>query len=94
MSTLPRDTKPGDPLTVRELQVLELVAAGRGNAGTGRDLYMAEDTVKTHLKVIFAKLGARDRSHAVARAFQHGYLWIGHDQQVHAGWPRTYRPVA
>lgn len=62
------------PLTERELQVLRGMADGRSNAEIGRDLYVSEDTVKTHARRLFRKLGARDRAHAVAVGFRNGVL--------------------
>src|SRR6266487_4572377 len=49
-------------LTERELQVLRGMADGKSNAEIGRDLYVSEDTVKTHARRLFRKLGARDRA--------------------------------
>jgi DNA-binding NarL/FixJ family response regulator len=61
-------------LTGRELQVLKGMADGKSNAEIGRDLYVSEDTVKTHARRLFRKLGARDRAHAVASAFRAGLV--------------------
>lgn len=61
-------------LTERELQVLHGMADGKSNAEIGRDLYVSEDTVKTHARRLFRKLGARDRAHAVASGFRAGLL--------------------
>lgn len=54
------------PLTLRELHVLQGMADGRTNLEIGAGLYISEDTVKTHARRMFKKLGARDRAHAVA----------------------------
>jgi len=54
------------PLTDRELQVLHGMSAGHSNGEIGRELFLSEDTVKTHARRLFGKLGARDRAHAVA----------------------------
>ena len=43
-------------------------------AEIGRDLFVSEDTVKTHARRLFRKLGARDRAHAVASAFRAGLV--------------------
>jgi DNA-binding NarL/FixJ family response regulator len=62
------------PLSQRELQVLELVAAGRNNREAAAALFISEATVKTHLLNIYAKLGVSDRAAAVAEAFHRGLL--------------------
>jgi DNA-binding NarL/FixJ family response regulator len=61
-------------LTERELQVLRAMADGKSNAEIGRELYVSEDTVKTHARRLFRKLGARDRAHAVASGFRAGLV--------------------
>ncbi|SNT31053.1 DNA-binding response regulator, NarL/FixJ family, contains REC and HTH domains [Asanoa hainanensis] len=62
------------PLSQRELQVLELVAAGKNNREAAATLFISEATVKTHLLNIYAKLGVGDRAAAVAEAFHRGLL--------------------
>jgi DNA-binding NarL/FixJ family response regulator len=61
-------------LTERELQVLRGMADGKSNAEIGRELFVSEDTVKTHARRLFRKLGARDRAHAVAAGFRSGLV--------------------
>lgn len=61
-------------LSDREAEVLTRVSYGRSNTEIGRDLYISTMTVKSHLARIFAKLGARDRAHAVAIAFRKGMI--------------------
>ena len=61
-------------VTAREIQVLESVAAGQHNREIGERLFITEETVKVHLKHIMAKLGARDRTHAVAIANRRGVV--------------------
>jgi len=63
-----------DLLTPRELEVLQLVAAGNTNRDTAAHLFISEATVKTHLINIYAKLGVPDRASAVAEAFRRGLL--------------------
>ena len=63
-----------DGLTEREAEVLRLIAAGRSNAEIGRELFVSEATVKTHVNRIFAKTGSRDRSQAVAYAHRRGLV--------------------
>ncbi|WP_435738746.1 response regulator transcription factor [Cellulosimicrobium sp. PMB13] len=64
----------GDRLTDRETEVLRLVARGLSNAAVGKELFIAEATVKTHLLRAFAKLGVDDRTAAVTVAMDRGYL--------------------
>jgi DNA-binding NarL/FixJ family response regulator len=61
-------------LTARELEVLALVARGLSNADVGRELFIGEATVKTHLIRAFAKLGVADRTAAVTAAYASGLL--------------------
>ena len=62
------------PLTERELQVLRGMGRGRSNSEIGRELYLSEDTVKTHARRLFRKLGAADRAQAVAMGFRWGLV--------------------
>jgi len=61
-------------LTERERDVLRLIVVGRNNSEIASELYVSEATVKTHINHIFAKLGARDRTHAVVLAHQLGLV--------------------
>lgn len=63
-----------EPLTPREVEVLAAVARGLSNAEIGRELYIGEATVKTHLLRAFAKLGVDDRTRAVTVAMERGIL--------------------
>jgi len=63
-----------DPLTDRELEVLRLLAAGSPNQRIARDLVVALDTVKKHVTHVLAKLGAANRTEAVARARDRGLI--------------------
>ncbi|MGY1841219.1 MULTISPECIES: response regulator [unclassified Modestobacter] len=63
-----------DAPTARELQVLGGVARGLTNAQIGRELFIGEATVKTHLLRVFAKLGVDDRTRAVLVAVERGLL--------------------
>jgi DNA-binding NarL/FixJ family response regulator len=63
-----------EPLSQRELEVLELVARGATNKEAAAKLFISEATVKTHLLHIYAKLGVSDRAAAVAEGFQRGLL--------------------
>jgi DNA-binding NarL/FixJ family response regulator len=68
----PGDRKPPDGLTIREAEVLRLLAWGLSNAEIAQRLYLSHATVKTHINRIFAKTGVRDRAQAVRYAYQHG----------------------
>ncbi len=66
-----RDPVPSgivDPLTSRELEVLEKLAAGRSNQAIARELVVTLDTVKKHVGHVLGKLGAANRTEAVTRA--------------------------
>ena len=62
------------PLTERELQVLRGMGRGRSNSEIGKELYLSEDTVTTHARRLFRKLGAADRAQAVAMGFRWGLV--------------------
>jgi DNA-binding NarL/FixJ family response regulator len=61
-------------LTPRELEVLRAVARGLSNAEVGRELFIGEATVKTHLLRIFTKLEVTDRTAAVTAAYAQGLI--------------------
>ena len=63
-----------NPLTPREVEVLRAVSRGLSNADIGRELFIGEATVKTHLLRAFAKLGVDDRTRAVTAAMERGIL--------------------
>ena len=66
-----RDPVPAgivDPLTSRELEILAMLAAGRSNQAIASDLVVTLDTVKKHVGHVLGKLGAANRTEAVARA--------------------------
>ena len=61
-------------LTRRELQVLQGMSQGKSNVEIGLSLYLSEDTIKTHARRLFRKLGVNDRAKAVAYGFRQGLL--------------------
>lgn len=62
--------RKADTLTAREVEVLQLLAFGHTNRDIAEKLFISPDTVKTHLEHIFEKLGASDRTAAVAEALR------------------------
>ncbi|WP_041776756.1 response regulator transcription factor [Blastococcus saxobsidens] len=69
-----RDAPPAVALSMREMQVLTGMSQGKSNAQIGRELYLSEDTIKTHARRLFRKLGAKDRAEAVATGFRRGIM--------------------
>src|SRR3984957_10795211 len=63
-------------LTTRELEVLRLVASGYANKTISAHLDINEETTKTHIKNVLAKLGARDRTHAVSLGLKRGIILL------------------
>ena len=63
-----------DPLTARELEVLDLLAIGKPNQAITTELVISLDTVKSHVAHIMAKLEVANRTQAVARARELGLL--------------------
>jgi DNA-binding NarL/FixJ family response regulator len=69
-------TLPGDALTAREREVLELVANGLPNKAIARELRISEHTAKFHVGSLLAKLGAASRTEAVTIATRRGLLSV------------------
>lgn len=63
-----------EPLSLRETEVLRLLAGGVSNREIASAVGLSEGTIKNHVSSILSKLGVRDRSRAVLRAIQQGYL--------------------
>ncbi|MGP3534974.1 response regulator [Microbacterium sp. RD1] len=78
-SRLPHTPAGSDPaahLTERELEVFEAMARGLTNAEIAQQLFLGESTVKTHVGRVLAKVGARDRVHAVILAHRWGHATL------------------
>ncbi|MCD6030708.1 MAG: DNA-binding response regulator [Thermomicrobiales bacterium] len=69
-----RVAAPSRQLSQREAEVLALVGEGKSNGEIGRELFLSEATVKSHLVHIFGKLGVSSRTAAVAEARNRGYI--------------------
>jgi DNA-binding NarL/FixJ family response regulator len=65
-----------EPLTNREIDVLRHVTAGSRNRDIAEKLFISEETVKAHIKHIMEKLGASDRTHAMAIAARRGFIQL------------------
>lgn len=79
--TAPREPAPlAEALTAREIEVLTLIGLGRTNAEIGAELFIAETTVKTHVRSLLTKLDARDRVALVVLA--HGAGLVGGQRTV------------
>ncbi|MFI7420107.1 response regulator [Nonomuraea sp. NPDC049684] len=74
----PRAHVPGiDRLTGREGDVLRLMTRGMSNTEIAAELVVSQETVKTHVGNVLAKLGARDRTQAVIAAYESGFVSPG-----------------
>lgn len=67
-------TEQPDPLSPKELQVLRLVASGRSNTEIAALLGNSEGVIKNHCSAVFSKMGVRDRTQAVLRAIDLGWI--------------------
>lgn len=72
--TPPSTREVGQDPTAREIQVLQLVSDGLVNREIGERLFLSEETVKSHVRHLLAKLQARSRAHAVAVGFRRGLI--------------------
>jgi DNA-binding NarL/FixJ family response regulator len=75
-SRLQQDDAAAEPLTPREIQVLELLAEGLPNKAIARRLGISDQTVKFHVASISGKLGAANRTDAVRRAVRRGLITL------------------
>jgi len=70
------DSMSSEPLTGRELDVLNLLSKGKSNKEIGVNLYISETTVKAHLRSIFSKLNVLSRTEAIAAASRRGLVQL------------------
>ena len=66
-----------DELTDRERDVLHLIARGMSNSEIGRELFLSEATIKTHVTRVLSKLGLKSRTQAVVVAYESGLVRVG-----------------
>ena len=67
-------TAPGEPITDREREVLRLLQGTLSLRDIGRELYLSPNTIKTHTRALYRKLGVCDRQDAVAKARELGIM--------------------
>ncbi|MFJ2961212.1 response regulator transcription factor [Streptomyces collinus] len=78
-------------LTARRLEVLRLAANGHTNAEIAKHLWIAEDSVKSHMRLAYEQLGARDRTHAIAICLVRGLI---HPHEIQLRPPKTRKDAA
>jgi DNA-binding NarL/FixJ family response regulator len=77
-----------EPLSEREILVLELASRGNSNKLIAHELNIAEGTVKSHMQHVLSKLQATDRTHAVSVALRRGIIGFSTTGEAGAAWPR------
>lgn len=87
MTALPAD----QPLSPRRLEILRLAANGRTSAEIARELWISEESVKSHMQLAYRALGARDRANAVAIALVRGLI-APHEVELRA--PGVHRGLS
>lgn len=86
LAQLPAEHRALDPVKPHQLAVLDGMAHGLSHGAIAQRLFISEDTVKSRARAVFIALGASNRAHAVALAYQHGLLTIPtqHDRSAAA----------
>lgn len=79
-ATLPRnDSSPLTELSTQDARLLRLISQGRTNAEIADELNLTAATVKTYVSRLLTRIGARDRTHAVVLAYEHGLIRPGEE---------------
>lgn len=76
-----RPSRAAPRVTPRELEVLALIAEGYATREIAQTLWITEETVRTHVRRLLDRLGARTRAHAVSIAYREG-LWAPPEREV------------
>ncbi len=74
LALFPDELQPAEPLTPRELELLQLAANGHGGPAIADELVLSRATVRTHFQNVYGKLDVRDRAGAVAKAMRLGLI--------------------
>ena len=74
-----------EPLTDRETEVLALLATGMSNVEIGAELFISVNTVKSHLKNVYSKLGVSNRTRALSTALELGVIPADHAAERRSG---------